>query len=61
MPENEKNQVVTSLRVDPELWKKAKMEAIRYDLTLAELVDESIRDWLKKKRGENTHEGEKHT
>ena len=55
MPENEKSQVVTSLRVDPELWKKAKMEAIRRDLTLAELVDESIRDWLKKKRGEETH------
>lgn len=56
MPKDEKNQLVTSLRVDPELWKKAKMEAIKHDLTLAELVDESIRDWLKKKRGEDTRE-----
>ncbi len=52
MPENEKEQVVTSLKVDPELWKKAKMEALKRDITLGHLVDEAVREWIEKKQGE---------
>jgi hypothetical protein len=48
MPETEKDQVVTSLRVDPELWKKAKMKAIENDTTLGEIIDEALREWIKK-------------
>lgn len=48
MPTNEKNQLVTSLRVDPELWKKAKMKAIECDMTLGDLIDEAIREWIQK-------------
>ena len=48
MPEPEKNQVVTSLRVDPELWKKAKMKALENDITLGEVIDEALREWIKK-------------
>jgi predicted HicB family RNase H-like nuclease len=45
----EKKEIVTSLRVDPELWKKAKIEAIKYDLTLGRLVDEAIKEWIEKR------------
>ena len=46
---NAKDQFVTSLRVNPELWKKAKMAAIECDITLGDLIDEAIREWLQKK------------
>lgn len=48
MPDIEKSQVVTSLRVDPDLWKKAKVKAIENDTTLGEVIDEALREWLKK-------------
>lgn len=57
VPTNEKGQVVTSLKVDPELWKKAKMEALKQDITLGRLVDEAVREWIEKKQaGEKKHE-----
>lgn len=46
-----KKQFVTSLRVDPELWKEAKVQAIRSDMTLQELVEEALKKWI------NEHEG----
>jgi len=53
MTDKEKNnQIVTSLKVDPELWKKAKIEALKHDTTLGQLVDEAIREWIKKKEKE---------
>ena len=42
-----KKQTVTSLRVDPKLWKKAKIEAIKREITLAELVDRALKNELK--------------
>lgn len=39
---------VTSLKVDPELWKQAKKLAIDRGVSLAELVEELIRKELKK-------------
>ena len=42
----EKTQIVTSLRVDPELWKEARKAAIDCDITLGELIDQAIRNWL---------------
>lgn len=47
MPLNEKNQIVTSLKVNPELWKQAKIAALECDITLGELIDQAIRDWIK--------------
>lgn len=44
---SKKRQIVTSLRVDPELWKEAKIEAIRRGITLAEIVDQALRKELK--------------
>jgi predicted HicB family RNase H-like nuclease len=47
MPMEEKKQLVTSLRVDPEIWKQAKVEAIQHDITLTQLVEEAITYWIK--------------
>jgi hypothetical protein len=53
MPEEEKRQLVTSLRVDSDLWKEAKVQAIRHDMTLTELVEEAISLWIQEKIVEN--------
>lgn len=39
----------TSIKIDPNLWKEAKIEAIRNDMELSELVEEAITEWLEKK------------
>jgi hypothetical protein len=49
MPTNEKEQIVTSLKVDPVLWKQAKIAALECDITLGELIDQAVRDWITKK------------
>ena len=43
-----KKKEATSIKVDPELWKEAKIEAIRRDIELSELVDKALRNELKK-------------
>ncbi|MGH2612607.1 MAG: hypothetical protein ACRDFB_06105 [Rhabdochlamydiaceae bacterium] len=40
----------TSLNVDPEVWKKAKIEAITQGITLTELVESAIMELLTKKK-----------
>lgn len=39
---------VTSIRVDEELWKEAKIYAIKKGITLAELLEQLIRQELEK-------------
>jgi hypothetical protein len=36
----------TSIKIDPQLWKQAKIEAIRNDMELSELVEEAIEKWI---------------
>jgi hypothetical protein len=48
MPIDDKKEIVTSLRVDPNLWKEARKAAIDCDITLGELIDQAIRDWIEK-------------
>lgn len=48
MPIDDKKEIVTSLRVDPHLWKEARKAAIDCDITLGELIDQAIRDWIEK-------------
>ena len=36
----------TSIKIDPQLWKQAKIEAIRNDLQLSELVEQAIERWI---------------
>ena len=47
----------TSIKIDPQLWKQAKIEAIRNDMELSELVEQAIEKWIedeapKKVKGE---------
>ena len=48
MPIETKEQIVTSLKVNPELWKEAKIAALRCDITLGELIDQAVREWIEK-------------
>jgi hypothetical protein len=38
----------TSLKINPELWKEAKIQAIRDDMELSELVEKAILEYLAK-------------
>jgi predicted HicB family RNase H-like nuclease len=46
MSVDDKKQLVTSLRIDPEIWKEAKVAAIQNDITLTQLVEEAINCWI---------------
>ena len=37
----------TSIKIDPDLWKEVKIEAIRRDLEVSELVELALRKELK--------------
>ena len=52
MSGDDKKQLVTSLRVDSDLWKEAKVQAIRHDITLTELVEEALNLWMQEKMAE---------
>lgn len=47
MPDKPKRES-TSIKVDPNLWKEAKIEAIRRDMDLSDLVDDALRKELKR-------------
>lgn len=49
MPEVKRE--ATSIKVDPALWKEAKITAIRNDMELSELVEKAIVDYIKKQEG----------
>lgn len=38
-----KKKGFTSIRVDPELWKEVKIEAIRRDIEVSELVEHALK------------------
>jgi predicted HicB family RNase H-like nuclease len=43
----------TSIKIKPEVWKEAKIEAIREGKTVSQLVEEAITTWINKhKRGD---------
>jgi hypothetical protein len=37
----------TSIKIDPQLWKQAKIEAISRDMELSQLVEDALRKELK--------------
>ena len=37
----------TSIKIDPELWKEAKIEAIRREIDVSELVERALRKELR--------------
>lgn len=38
---------VTSVKVDPELWKEAKIESVKQGRTLSDIMEEALENWLK--------------
>lgn len=51
MPEQEAvERETTSIKVKPDLWKEAKIEAIKHEKTVSELVEEAIEAWIKERR-----------
>jgi hypothetical protein len=47
---NEIKRESTSIKVNPELWKEAKIEAIRHDLEVSEVVEQALQEWIKEHR-----------
>ena len=41
-------RTTTSIKVNPEVWKEAKIEAIRHDMSTADLLEEAILKWIEK-------------
>jgi len=44
-------RIVTSVKIDEDIWKKAKIEAISQDLQLSELLEKAVDEWIKKQKG----------
>ncbi len=40
----------TSIKVRPDLWRNAKIEAIKHGKTVSELVEEAIEAWVKQSK-----------
>jgi len=45
----ERSFIVTSMKVDEELWKRAKKRAIDEEITLQELLNTAVQEYLRKK------------
>lgn len=46
--EDGKKREATSIKIDPHLWKEAKIEAIKRDVDLSDLVETALRKELKR-------------
>jgi post-segregation antitoxin (ccd killing protein) len=44
----DKKRESTSIKIDPQLWKEAKIEAIRRDIDLSDLVEHALRREIEK-------------
>ena len=44
-------RIVTSIKIDDEVWKKAKIEAINQDMQLSEVLEKAVEEWVKKQKG----------
>lgn len=40
-------RTATSIKIKPNVWKEAKIEAIKQGITVSELVEEAIEQWIK--------------
>jgi len=50
MSETKKEQrEATSIKIKPDVWKEAKIEAIKQGITVSELVEEAIELWINEK------------
>ena len=39
----------TSIKIDPDLWKQTKIQAIQDEITVSELLEDSIKNYIKRK------------
>ena len=51
MPETrtEESRESTSIKIKPSVWREAKIEAIKHEKTVSELVEEAIQEWIRMK------------
>jgi len=54
-----RSSVVTSIKVDEDLWKKAKKRAIDDEITLQELINSAVEAWLKNRSPVESRRGRK--
>ena len=47
MPQETVLRETTSIKIKPDIWKEAKIEAIKHEKTVSELVEEAIEEWMK--------------
>jgi predicted transcriptional regulator len=47
----DRKREATSIKISPDVWKKAKIEAIKHDITLSYLLEEAIEEWIEKRSG----------
>ncbi len=40
-------KTITSLKVDKDLWKKIKIESIKQDIQVYDIVNDALQQWLK--------------
>ena len=45
------DKVTKSIRIDPELWHKARVKALSERMTLQDLIASLLAEYLKKKKG----------
>ena len=39
-------RIVTSIKIKPSVWQTAKIEAIKHEKQLSELVEDAIKEWV---------------
>jgi predicted DNA-binding protein len=47
---SQEKREATSIKIKPELWKEAKIEAIREGKTVSELLEEAVESWIEKQK-----------
>jgi hypothetical protein len=50
-----RGRISTSIKIDPKLWKEAKIEAINQNMDLSELVEKALDAWI----GKDNKKGDK--
>ena len=43
-------RIVTSIKIDEDVWKKTKIEAINQDMQLSESLEEALNEWIKRQK-----------
>ncbi len=54
MPQEKKEQrEATSIKIKPQIWKDARIAAIQEGITVSELVEQAIGEWIEKRQTED--------